>query len=358
MCRDTSVVLNTVGPFEKYATPVVKSCATLGTNYCDITGEVFWAALMEKKYGAAAAESKALIIPMCGFDSVPADITTFMVALHMAEKLGKECGQTKAFWHDIRGTLSGGTIHTLLGILARPFSEYGDLIQSVSDSYSYNPPSLWRGTDSELSESHIPWFDLDTMKLTAPFMMALPNSRVVRRSAAVLNYGKRFRYRETYMAEWTLYDIATGILMSIMPVFLMFMTLVPPLRWFMTAFILPAPGDGPTKHERESGRFKLTVIGRTDGADVQGNGVPVTATFSAKGDPGYKVTSRMAVESAMAIVLHKAELPGRKGGFHTPSSGIGRLLISRLRATGIKIEVHDGDAAPKAGQKAVQDKAD
>lgn len=353
MCRDTFVVLNTVGPFEKYATPVVKSCATLGTNYCDITGEVHWAALMEKKYGAAAAENKALIIPMCGFDSVPADITTFMVALHMAEKLGKECGQTKAFWHDMRGSMSGGTIHTMIGILTRPFSEYRDVLRSVSDSYSYNPPSSWRGTDSELTESRMPWFDLDTLKITAPFIMSFPNTRVVRRSAAVLNYGKRFRYRETYMAEWTAYDIATGIALTFAPILLLFMALVPPLRWFMTAFVLPAPGDGPSKEERESGRFKLTVIGRTDGSDEQGNGVPVTATFSAQGDPGYKVTSRMAVESAMAIVLHKDELPGRKGGFHTPSSGIGRTLISRLRASGIKMEVHDAEET-----KVIQDKVD
>lgn len=115
--------------------------------------------------------------------------------------------------------------------------------------------------------------------------------------------------------------------------------MLPPLRWFFTAFILPAPGQGPSKKEMDNGRFRLTVVGRTDGTPEEGGGVAVISTFSANGDPGYSQTARMVVESAISIVLHKTDLPGRKGGFHTSSTGIGRVLINRLRAAGMTLEV-------------------
>ena len=40
MVSQTFVLLTTAGPFERYGTPVVEACAELGTNYCDITGEI------------------------------------------------------------------------------------------------------------------------------------------------------------------------------------------------------------------------------------------------------------------------------------------------------------------------------
>lgn len=49
----------------------------------------------------------------------------------------------------------------------------------AGDAYAYCPPSSWRGTDSELTESHLPWFDLDMLKFTTPFFTSFTNSRVI-----------------------------------------------------------------------------------------------------------------------------------------------------------------------------------
>lgn len=40
--KSTHVVINTVGPFWRWATPVVKACAKFGVHYVDVTGETVW----------------------------------------------------------------------------------------------------------------------------------------------------------------------------------------------------------------------------------------------------------------------------------------------------------------------------
>jgi len=344
MCKSTFVVLNCAGPFERFGTPVVEACAATGTNYCDITGELHWVKEMESRYGATAAQTGALIIPMCGFDSVPSDIGTFMVVLHMAEAMSLECASVKAFHHDMRGMVSGGTLSTMMGMFNRPVGELLRLAGVVSDLYALNPKGGWRGGDSELwSESHVPWFDIDMMMATAPFAMSLPNTRVVRRSAGILGYGQRFRYSEVYAAEWNPFDVALGLALWLLPFLVIAAALFPPLRWFLNTFVLPAPGQGPSKQMRESGRFKMTLVGRTEAPPPGKEGGPamVVGTVEGTQDPGYGETAKMAVECAMAIVVQKHLLPGRDGGFHTPATGIGRALIERLKAAGMTLRVEE-----------------
>ncbi|MDX5327618.1 MAG: saccharopine dehydrogenase NADP-binding domain-containing protein, partial [Marinobacter sp.] len=40
MCRQTRVVISTVGPYALYGEPLIKACVDTGTDYCDLTGEV------------------------------------------------------------------------------------------------------------------------------------------------------------------------------------------------------------------------------------------------------------------------------------------------------------------------------
>jgi short subunit dehydrogenase-like uncharacterized protein len=55
LCKDTRVVISTVGPYALYGEPLVKVCAETGTDYCDLTGEVQWIRRMVRKYDKAAA---------------------------------------------------------------------------------------------------------------------------------------------------------------------------------------------------------------------------------------------------------------------------------------------------------------
>src|SRR6476619_14803 len=42
LCAKARVIVSTVGPYALYGEPLVRACATSGTDYCDLTGEVQW----------------------------------------------------------------------------------------------------------------------------------------------------------------------------------------------------------------------------------------------------------------------------------------------------------------------------
>lgn len=54
---------------------------------------------------------------MCGFDSVPSDITAFATAQALSAS-GCEVGHVQAYFDKLKGGASGGTLHTMLHIFA------------------------------------------------------------------------------------------------------------------------------------------------------------------------------------------------------------------------------------------------
>ena len=64
-------------------------------------------------------------------------------------------------------------------------------------------------------------------------------------------------------------------------------------------------------------------------------------SMSSSGDPGYKMTSRMACESALCLAIENPDdLPGGRGlgGLLTPSIGLGNVLIKRLKNIGVSFK--------------------
>jgi saccharopine dehydrogenase (NAD+, L-glutamate forming) len=153
--------------------------------------------------------------------------------------------------------------------------------------------------------------------------MAAVNNRVVRRTNAVLNYpyGRDFRYSEATLigsgpAGWLKSASVTAGLGGFMLVASSELG-----RSFLAKRVLPKPGEGPNKHQRESGFFKLLLFGKL------GDGTLLRARVTGDRDPGYGSTSKMLSESA--VCLARDELPSR-GGFWTPASAMGEALHARL----------------------------
>ncbi|MGL5819613.1 MAG: saccharopine dehydrogenase NADP-binding domain-containing protein, partial [Phycicoccus sp.] len=70
----TRVVATTVGPYAKYGVALAAACASSGTHYCDLTGEVLFVHDSVARNHEVARESGARIVHACGFDSVPSDL--------------------------------------------------------------------------------------------------------------------------------------------------------------------------------------------------------------------------------------------------------------------------------------------
>src|SRR6201994_1782257 len=115
LAESTRVVITTVGPYIKYGEPVVAACAAAGTAYVDLTGEPEFVDLMWLRYHEQAQQTGARLIHSCGFDSIPYDLGAFYTVGELPEQSPiKLEGFVSA-----GGTLSGGTLHSAVRIMAR-----------------------------------------------------------------------------------------------------------------------------------------------------------------------------------------------------------------------------------------------
>jgi short subunit dehydrogenase-like uncharacterized protein len=102
-----------------------------------------------------------------------------------------------------------------------------------------------------------------------------------------------------------------------------------PVRKLAERF-LPAPGEGPSREERERGSFEIELLG------VGAAGERVRARVGAKQDPGSGATSWMLGESALCLAEDEM---ARREGLLTPASCMGMKLVERLRAAGMTFQV-------------------
>ena len=335
MCQDTRVVATTVGPYALYGEPLVKACAATGTDYCDLTGEVQWIRRMIDAHEPAARRSGARIVHCCGFDSIPSDLGVHFLQRQARERFGVPCTEVKMRVRTLRGGFSGGTVASMLNAVKEAAADPA-LRRQLANPYSICPagyaPAV-RQPNVGLPE-HDPDFDA----WIAPFVMSAINTRVVQRSNALSGqaYGAGFRYDEAMLMGRGLKGriAATGLAAGLGG--FMLASALPPSRWALERFVLPAPGEGPSAAEQRQGRFDLRFLGRTDDGRV------LRTRVTGDRDPGYGSTARMLGQAAACLALDFAD-SGPKGGFWTPATMFGNRLVERLVAhAGLTFEVLDG----------------
>ena len=74
LARNSRVLINCTGPFSLLGEAVVKACIDFGCHYIDITGETQFIEKTHLDFYELAYKKRVLIIPSCGFDSVPSDL--------------------------------------------------------------------------------------------------------------------------------------------------------------------------------------------------------------------------------------------------------------------------------------------
>jgi short subunit dehydrogenase-like uncharacterized protein len=319
LAEQTTVVCTTDGPYAKYGLPLVEACAKAGTHYCDLTGETqFMRDSIDRAMDTAKA-SGARIVHTCGFDSIPSDLG--VLALH--EALGKLLRVTYVV-EVLKGGFSGGTVASALNGLDEAKVDKTRR-RIMGDPYALSPkrdeePKL--GDERDLASFR---FDEFTGKWVAPFIMASVNTRVVRRSNALLGYayGRQFKYAEV-MGMKNLVAAATftaglGLFMA--------GVLFGPTRKLVESR-LPKPGEGPDEHSRKNGFLKVKIHAESEG------GVKKVLTITGQGDPGYQLTSLILGQSALCLALDGDKLP-KVAGVLTPATAMGRVLIDRLVAAGM-----------------------
>jgi len=302
------VVCTTVGPYWPSGLKLVDACVAAGTDYLDLTGEILFVhASIERHDDAATARSR--IVHSCGFDSIPSDLGVFL--LHEA---AGELGDTTLVVKALKGGLSGGTLASLKGQLDEIRGDRAAR-RVMGDPNALAPGRETSGERDLRRVARHPEYGW-----IGPFVMATYNTRIVRRSATLLDYGPRFRYREISAFGNPLMATAATAGLGALAGGLAF----GPTRKLLDR-VLPDPGEGPSEKTRQNGYFKMEV--HADGR---------VAKVAAKGDPGYAATAVMMGEAALCLALD--QLPDRFGVL-TPATAMGGALVERLRAAGMTLTV-------------------
>ncbi len=329
------VVCTTVGPYGQHGRRLASACARHGTHYCDITGEVpFIRASIDDNH-AKATETKARIVHCCGFDSIPSDLGTHLLWDH-AHRQGGSLAWVKAFAGEMRGTASGGTAATMLAIVEEATRD-AKVRKLLGNPHALDPV-VPRGRRRDPFESDVRGvaFDSDIDRWTAPFVMATINTRIVRRSHALIGYGDGFRYRESMSLPKGPRGFVAATAVSAGTAAFAIGAALPPTRALLARFVLPKAGEGPSKEVRDAGHFTFRLIAEGTGTD--GAALRATATVKGTSDPGYGETAKMLGESALCLAEDDAKLEPRYGVL-TPASAMGMTLVERLRAAGMTFAV-------------------
>ncbi len=331
----TAVVATTVGPYARYGSGLVKACAEAGTHYCDLTGEVQWMRKMIDEHHVAAEASGARIVHTCGFDSIPSDMGTWFMQRAMFERTNVYASKVKARIGKSRGGMSGGTVDSLVNLVEEAKRD-PSIRQLLQDAYSLNPVNTPRGPDGPDQSGAV--YDMDFGKWTAPFVMAGINTRVVRRSNALLGfrYGQDFSYDESMLTADGPGGYLAAATVSAVSLVVMASAYFDPTRGLLRR-MAPAAGEGPSRSLIETGFFEIEMLA-VHPDDPSRN---LLGKVTGDRDPGYGATSKMLAESAVCLALDPLD---SKGGILTPSAAMGDHLLDRLTSkAGMTFDVVDGD---------------
>ena len=305
MLAQTRSVISTVGPYQLYGNELIAACVDSGTDYFDLCGEPVWMRQMIDKHEAAAKASGARIVFSCGFDSVPFELGAFFVQEEAKRVFGAPAQRVKGRVRDMRGTLSGGTAASAkatFDAVAKDLSLVAILNNPFALTPGFEGPKQPRGSK--------PAYEDDLHSWTAPFMMALINTRNVHRSNMLMGfpYGKEFVYDEMVLTGPG--EKGEAIAKRVMA-----------LNSEKTGPSAPKPGEGPSKEERENGRYDLLYLA------VAPDGRMVRAGIKGDRDPGYGSTSKMISECAICLLRDTSDVAA---GFWTPGAAMQHKLIKRL----------------------------
>ena len=336
MARQTRVVATTVGPYRRSGLKLVQACAAAGTDYADLTGEVLFVRETAKHHDTAAANG-ARIVHSTGFDSIPSDLGVLLLHETAQADGAGDLGETTLVVKAMKGGASGGTIDSMRQQIDE-IKRDKDARRAVGDPYSLSPD---RSAEPDTDEGDMRGVEHDDEIGTwlAPFVMATFNTRIVRRSNALMDwaYGREFRYRETTsVGSGPLGPVKGGALAAGL-VALAGGFALPPTRMLLDR-VLPSPGEGPSEEARRKGFFTMRIHTRTS------SGARYVAKVAGKGDPGYAATAVMMGESALCLALDRDKLPDR-AGILTPATAMGSVLTDRLRAAGMTFEAERQAAA-------------
>jgi short subunit dehydrogenase-like uncharacterized protein len=322
LVRQARVVISTVGPYQLHGEPLLQASVDAGTDYVDLCGEPLWMAQMIARHEAAARASGARIVFSCGFDSIPFDLGVVFLQAEAQRRFGRPLQRVRGRVCVMKGGFSGGTMASALATVEAIGRDRG-LARVLADPFALTPG--FRGPAQPEVDSAA--YDEAADAWTGPFVMAAINTKNVHRSNALRGHpwGSDFVYDERMLtgggAAGERRARALARTAKLQTAALGF----GPARELLRRFVLPRPGQGPSRRERDHGHYEVLFIGDT--AQRQ----RLRAVVRGDRDPGYGSTCKLISESALCLAQDtRPAMCG--GGIWTPGAAMGLALVRRLQA--------------------------
>ncbi|RPA76604.1 hypothetical protein BJ508DRAFT_379373 [Ascobolus immersus RN42] len=165
------VAICTIGPATLHAEPFLRACVEAGTAWLDLNGEMPWYAEMLRKYDSLARQTGAIIIPTCGFDSIPSDLTTLTLRLH-AHSTSPTTPLTRVstILESLKGSISNGSYSSILSI----FDAFPNPLDFLHKPYILSSPTL---TSEQTSSLHPQRTGISVQKITDPDLIFANKTR-------------------------------------------------------------------------------------------------------------------------------------------------------------------------------------
>lgn len=227
--RKTRLLINTIGPYHLYSSPIVEACAKNGTHYLDVTGEAPWVLEMIEKYDEMAKANHAIIIPEIGIESAPSDLLAFSLVNVIRRELSVGTKEVVVSIHDFKGTASGGSLATILSIM----DHYS--LKQIEKSHRSWITSPIPGPVPQSSQSWVSKYlgirSVPGLGTLTTSISAGPNIAVVQRSWGLLDggrhYGANFQYSEYMRVRSSIIGVAMHFALAFAGLALIFR----PFRW-------------------------------------------------------------------------------------------------------------------------------
>ncbi|OBT51291.1 hypothetical protein VE04_06682 [Pseudogymnoascus sp. 24MN13] len=299
MAARSALVINGIGPYHLYSTPVVEACATMGTHYVGFSLETPWVEEMISKYHKTATENGAIIIPTIAL--CPSDVVSFLVAKTIHDRDGGD-RRGRGQQHSQARGMSGGSLNTVLSLI----QSYGIGWILFGNPWSLSATSTRRKPSSTPLLSRIfgyrsiPGFG----DVTTSFL-AICNESIAHRSSSLMPkiYGPDFNFHEYLPTTGPFAGIVAHLILRLVMLIVSF----PPVQWLAAKYLIPASGTGPDLATAATSR-------------------------------SARSSALMGVEAALSILGEKTYAHDIGGGILTPAT-LGMPFVKRLRNAGIKIEV-------------------
>jgi short subunit dehydrogenase-like uncharacterized protein len=341
------VVLDLVGPYTLYGTPVIEACVANGAHYADLTGEIPFVRRTIDAFHDRAAAAGVKVVQVSGFEALPPDLSVLLAAESARERWGEELAEADVVvsTQQPRGRIglsdlvSGGTMQSMAEVTA------GEGAEQIADPAALiEDPELAAAIRARSPIALAPRANADGDAIAPMTPAAFINPAVIHRTMALTaaNRGAEpvpFRYREGIAipgspATLPLRYAAAAALSATQAGFGALARARPSIRRHASKAMrraFPGSGFGPAGERLEEWTWQLAVDARTSGGHY------VRVDVDADGQPGYLTTSRIFGEAGLLLAEDGAT--PLQGGCLTPAAALGTASLDRFGEAGMRFAV-------------------